>query len=80
MTGTRQHEDSTTLRVQPCRQAVVGYILRRFIAYVTDDKSLNKMRKARRHVYDPAAQQQQQQAGPCARAVSSPYCGEFLLS
>ena len=28
MTGTRQHEDSTTLRVQPCRTAaVVGYIM-----------------------------------------------------
>ena len=27
MTGTRQHEDSTTLREQPCRvAAVVGYI------------------------------------------------------
>ena len=28
MTGTRQHEDSTTLRVQPCRTAAaVGYIM-----------------------------------------------------
>ena len=28
MIGTRQHEDSTTLRVQPCRTAaVVGYIM-----------------------------------------------------
>ena len=27
MTGTRKHEDSTTLRVQPCRTAVVGYIM-----------------------------------------------------
>ena len=28
MTGTRQHEDSTTLREQPCRTAaVVGYIM-----------------------------------------------------
>ena len=28
MTGTRQHEDSTTLRVQSCRTAaVVGYIM-----------------------------------------------------
>ena len=55
--------------------------LRRFLAYVTDDdKTPNKMREARRRVYDPAAQQQQQQqAGPCARAVSSPYCGEFLF-
>ena len=28
MTGARQHEDSTTLRVQPCRTAaVVGHIM-----------------------------------------------------
>ena len=27
MTGTRQDGDSTTLRVQPCRTAVVGYIM-----------------------------------------------------
>ena len=28
MTGTRPHEDSTMLRVQPCRtEAVVGYIM-----------------------------------------------------
>ena len=30
MAGTRQHEDSTTLRVQPCRTAAaaaVGYIM-----------------------------------------------------
>ena len=28
MTATRQHEDGTTLRVQPCRTAaVVGYIV-----------------------------------------------------
>ena len=28
MTGTRQHEDSTTLRVQLCRTtAIVGYIM-----------------------------------------------------
>ena len=27
MTGIRQHEDSTTLRVQPYRTAAVGYIM-----------------------------------------------------
>ena len=49
------------------------------MAQIDDDKTPNKMREARRRVYDPAAQQAA--AGrPCARAVSSPYCGEFLLS
>ena len=27
MTGTRHHEDSTTLRVHSCRTAAVGYIM-----------------------------------------------------
>ena len=67
-----------SLHSSPQRQFFHAHqFLRRFLAYVTDDKTPNKMREARCRVYDPAAQQQQQQqrqqAGPCARAISSPY-------
>ena len=37
MTGTRQHEGSTTLRVQPCRTAaVVGHIIYVRVASLRD--------------------------------------------
>ena len=69
------------LHFSPQRQFFHAHqFLRRFLAYVTDDKTPNKMREARRRVYGRAAQQQQQQAGPCACAVSSLYCGELHLS
>ena len=161
MTGTRQHEESTTLRVQPCRTAaVVGYIMAspRYAAASCFRRSLHlslhhtayfccaaaawvcsssqlivrvnldgntgtfgiairykpiftftstgasfsctsifrvdflpTSQMMTRHqttcakhaaVYAtlPPSSSQQHAGGPFARAVSSPYCGEFLLS